>query len=144
MNDDIYQTELLRLAADAAGAGRLPSPDGTATVDNPLCGDRVTLDVKLSGGKIAAIGHDVRACLLCQASASVIGRHAAGRDAGELQRVMTAVAELLKKPAETTALPWPELAAFAPVAQHRSRHACVLLPFRALTQAVEAAAAKPN
>ena len=32
-------------------------------------------------------------------------------------------------------MPWPELAAFAPVHAHKSRHECVLLPFEALYQA---------
>jgi nitrogen fixation protein NifU and related proteins len=34
---------------------------------------------------------------------------------------------------------WPELAAFEPVHRHKSRHDCVLLPFDALTQALEQA-----
>jgi nitrogen fixation NifU-like protein len=32
---------------------------------------------------------------------------------------------------------WPELAAFAPVHAHKSRHECVLLPFEALIRALD-------
>lgn len=57
-------------------------PTETATVDNPLCGDRVTIDVKLAGGKLAAIGHQVRGCLLCEAAAATIARSLRDRDPG--------------------------------------------------------------
>jgi nitrogen fixation NifU-like protein len=41
-------------------------------------------------------------------------------------------------------MPWPELAAFAPVHAHKSRHDCVLLPFAALTQALDQLAPEPR
>ena len=57
MSDPLYRKELLRLAADARGAGRLTRPHGTATAHNPACGDRVTVDVALEDGRIAALAH---------------------------------------------------------------------------------------
>jgi nitrogen fixation protein NifU and related proteins len=142
MTDDIYQTDLLRLAAEARGAGRLTDPDVSVTLDNPLCGDRVTIDLKLAGGTISAIGHEVKACVLCQAAASVLGRHAVGNNAMALQEIAKIVARILKPDGGITNSPWSELSAFGPVAAHRSRHACVLLPFRALTQALDSAGSK--
>ncbi|HUN53090.1 MAG TPA: iron-sulfur cluster assembly scaffold protein [Candidatus Sulfotelmatobacter sp.] len=140
---DIYQTDLLRLAAEATGAGRLAEADASVTTDNPLCGDRITLDLKLAGGKVSALGHDVKACVLCQAAASVIGRHAVGADSAALKAVAAAVARILKPDGLPAAAPgWPELQAFAPVSGHKSRHACVLLPFRALSQALDLAGQK--
>ena len=53
--DPLYRRELLRLAADAKGAGHLSAPDVTATRHNPACGDRVTVEVSpydLSRGRI--------------------------------------------------------------------------------------------
>ena len=47
MNDALYQAEILRLAKDGRGNQRLEDADGSARVDNPLCGDRVTVDLKL-------------------------------------------------------------------------------------------------
>jgi nitrogen fixation NifU-like protein len=141
--DDMYQTDLLRLAAEATGAGRISNPDASVTADNPLCGDRITLDVKLAGGAVSALGHEVKACVLCQAAAAVIGRHAVGTAPGALRDTAAAVARILRpdgQPATPSA--WPELAAFQPVAGHKSRHACVLLPFRALTQALDLAVGK--
>ena len=128
----IYQEAIKALAAAATGEGALASPDGRALVDNPLCGDRVEMEVKVADGRVAAVAHQVRGCLLCRAVASVIGKHAAGASAAEIERVSAGVSEMLEKQAPPPAA-WQELDAFAPVHGHRSRYRCVQLPFEALT-----------
>ena len=137
MIDELYQKELLRHAAAAVGHGRLEAPDGTITLDNPLCGDRVTLDVRVRSGRISEISHVVRACLLCQASASMIGAHAVGETMARIGDIMEAVGRMLKEGVPLSDEVWPDLSAFTPVAAHKSRHQCVLLPFEALIKAGE-------
>ena len=138
MNEPLYQAAIVGLARAAHGKGRLEAPDGSATVDNPLCGDRITIDVRMDGERVAAVGHQVRGCLLCEAAASVIGTHAAGATRAELVAASEAAKAMLKG-ADAAPPRWPELSAFAPVRAHRSRHSCVLLPFEALTKALAAA-----
>src|SRR5262249_10145123 len=70
--DDIYSTRSLELSADIPLAERLADPDGTATAHSKLCGSTVTVDLKLAGDRVAAFGQTVKACLLGQASASVM------------------------------------------------------------------------
>jgi hypothetical protein len=73
MSDELYQTRIVALAKSKTGAGKLAAPTKSARRDNPLCGDRVTIDVKLDDtGHIAEIAHQVRGCLLCQASAAAL------------------------------------------------------------------------
>lgn len=136
MIEDVYQTDLLKLAARARGAGRLAAPDASAMVDNPLCGDRITIDLALDGERIAAIGYEVKACVLCQASASILGDHAAGRTADELRALGAAIEAMLKREGEPPGRPWQAYEAFLPVRRSKSRHECVMLPFRALAQAL--------
>ena len=136
MRDEIYQTELLKLAAQARGAGRLDQPDRTARVDNPLCGDRVTVDLKLDGGgRIEAIGFEVKACLICQASASVLGEHGPGCTADEVAEVGERVEAMLKSDEPPLDDEVGEFRPFLPVRSHKSRHECVLLPFKAIRRA---------
>ena len=73
MSDPLYRKELLRLAADAHGAGRLAAPDASGTLFNPACGDKVTIGLELQHHRITAIAHDTKACVLAQASASILG-----------------------------------------------------------------------
>jgi NifU-like protein involved in Fe-S cluster formation len=135
--DDLYQKEILRLAAEAHGAGRLSGPDGTATVDNPFCGDRVTIDLKLDGGRITGIGFEAKACALCQASASVIGHSVTDKSRSDIEQAMHILGAYLKSEGELPAGAWPEFGVFAPVKAHPSRHRCLLLPFEALLLAFD-------
>lgn len=139
MSDDLYQQAIMERAKGRAGAGRLDTPDASVTVDNPLCGDRITLDVNLANGAIAAIGHQVRGCALCQASASVIATAAIGQTPAAANAGRDTLKSVLK--GETATGAWSDLGIFAPVQRHKSRHDCVLLPFEALAQAL--AQAKP-
>lgn len=144
MRDDLYHQAILDLAREATGHGRLPAPRVSIRVDNPLCGDRVTLDLDLQDGRVSALGHQVRGCLLCQAAAAVIGGRAPGQTPAALHENTERLRRLIVDGPgdEGGAAPdgvWPELAAFAPVHRYKSRHECVLLPFVALGRALEKA-----
>lgn len=141
MNDALYQAEILRLAKDGRGNQRLEDADGSARVDNPLCGDRVTVDLKLKDGKISAVGHRVQGCALCEASAALIRQHAIGESLAGLETVRRQVLEYLTG-ARDGDLDWPELQSFAPVREFKSRHECVRLPFDAALNALKDALEK--
>jgi nitrogen fixation NifU-like protein len=134
----IYNARMLRLAAEAVGAGRLAEPDASAEIVNPTCGDRITVDVRIANGRIAAIGHEVHACVLTQASASLLGRHAPDRTAAEIHEVATQIEAMLNGESGAPAGDWSDYAALAPVRAHRGRHECVMLPLRALLAALAA------
>ena len=134
MTDQLYQEQIVALAKARIGAGKLEAPTKSARRDNPLCGDRVTIDVRLDGqGRIAELAHQVRGCLLCQASASALSSVAVGRDAGGIAVLRHDAERAVGREAGEAAEPF---AAFAPVAAHKSRQACVLLPFEALKDAL--------
>jgi NifU-like protein involved in Fe-S cluster formation len=139
MKDELYHQAILELAKKARHAGRLEAPQASVTVDNPLCGDRVTLDLTLANGRVREVGHRVRGCLLCQAAAVAIGLRAPGETPAALRAVARDLGAALAGVPGAAPMPWPELAAFAPVHAHKSRHECVLLPFDALAQALDQA-----
>mgnify|MGYP003446639958 FL=1 len=135
MSEDLYQQALLELARAAHGAGTLPSSDGEALRDSPLCGDRVRMQVALEGGRIRAIAHDVKGCLLCRAAASLVGLHGAGLDAAGAGALRDRVAATLAGSEPPPG--WPELKLFEPGRPHRKRHSCVLLPLETLAAALD-------
>jgi NifU-like protein involved in Fe-S cluster formation len=134
----IYNARMLRLAAEATGAGRLSEPDGSAEIVNPTCGDRITVDVQIAHGRIAALGYEVHACVLTQASASLLGRHAPDRTAAEIHEVATQIEAMLGAGSGAPRGAWSDYAALEPVRAHKSRHECVMLPLRALLAALAA------
>ena len=134
----IYHDAIKALATAATGEGTLAAPDGKALVDNPLCGDRVDMEVTVADGRVAAVAHRVRGCLLCRAAASVIGRHAPGASLADIEEISAGVSEMLEKQAPAPPR-WKDLEAFVPVHGHRSRYRCVQLPFEAVLAALRAA-----
>jgi len=136
MSEGLYQDAIMVLAKDTSASGRLPAPDVSATVDNPLCGDRVTIDLALTQGAIEKLHHHVRGCALCKASAALLAKEGMGLDAVQLESAAEALgAYLLDKGDLDNSL--PGLGAFEPVKPHKSRHDCILLPFRAALEALK-------
>lgn len=136
MSDAIYHDAIVALARDASAAGALDAPQATATVDNPLCGDRVAVDLAFEGERISALRHRVRGCLLCQASAAALAIAAVGATREDLRAGAASLAALLKDGAPLPAGRFAPFAAFAPLARHRSRHDCAKLPLLAAEKAL--------
>ncbi len=63
--------------------GELEGPDGAAAVENPVCGDRLRLTVRLEGGRLAALAYRVQGCSGAIAAASVMSELARGRTPAE-------------------------------------------------------------
>lgn len=133
---ELYHAAIVEAARRACGSGRLDNPDASVSVDNPLCGDRVSIDVHVAGGRLRGVAHRVRGCLLCEAAASIIATNAIGETAQELALVSAALSHALADGFTDGSIGWQDLAVFAPVARHRSRHRCVTLAFEALAAAM--------
>ncbi len=134
MSNALYHEALVAKARSGVGKGRLVDPQATARLDNPLCGDRVTIDLNLADGRIAAVGHEVKGCLLCEAAAATIAELAPGKSPDEARDLATTVTRMMKEglaPADAA------LDIFTPVITAKSRRDCVILPFGALTKALD-------
>jgi NifU-like protein involved in Fe-S cluster formation len=139
MSDPLYRKEILRLAADAHGAGRLSEPHRTGTAHNPTCGDRVTFEVVTdAGGSIQALAHETKACVLSQASASILGRDAKSLSRADVAELRAVVTAMLKEGAAVPGQPFADYGAFDGVTGYPNRHSCVLLPIEALLAALDA------
>ncbi len=132
--DPLYRREILRLAANAAGAGLLAHADASATAHNPACGDRVTVELALEDGRISALGHTTQACVLTQASAALLSGLAPGRGQAELEALAGKVRAFLAggRPPEGYGV-------FDGLTGHAGRHRCVLLPLEAALEALQSA-----
>ncbi len=133
---EIYNSKIIELAAAIPRAERLSSPDASATAHSKLCGSTISVDIKLASGRIAAFGQLVKACLLGQAAASVMGREAVGSTPAELRQVADTMRRMLKEGGEPPTGRWADLAVLQPVKDHKARHASTLLVFEAVERAL--------
>lgn len=70
--DDIYRQYILEHYREPRNHGHLDNPDIHAADTNPLCGDRVEIDLKLEGDRVNAVRFAGRGCAISQASASML------------------------------------------------------------------------
>jgi nitrogen fixation NifU-like protein len=135
--DELYQATILDHDRAPRNHGPLAGATHVATVDNPLCGDIVTVELVVDGGAVHAAGFVGRGCSLSRAAGSMLTTQLAGLPLTEARAHLDRFEALVGSPPDA---PTPdglgELAAFAGVRRFRSRRACALLAARAVRAAL--------
>jgi NifU-like protein involved in Fe-S cluster formation len=134
--DDIYNTRILELSAAIPRTGHIPAPQGTGEAHSKLCGSTVSVELMLDGDRIADFAQNVKACLLGQAAASVVGREIIGTGIAEFRDVAETMRRMLKENGPPPAGRWADLGLLEPVRDYRHRHASTLLVFDAVERAL--------
>lgn len=140
--EDIYTQRILELAAAIPRTTRLSAPQATATAHSKLCGSTVSVDLAMEGDVVTDYGQSVKACLLGQSAASVMGREIVGSSADELRAVGAQMRKMLKQGGPPPSGKWADLAVLEPVRDYRARHASTLLVFDAVEDAIRQIEAK--
>jgi NifU-like protein involved in Fe-S cluster formation len=96
----------------------------------------------MEDGRITALAHQTQACVLAQASAAILGAQAPGLSPTEVQLLAEKVAAMLQG-GPVPSPPFSAFGVFDGVAEHRGRHVCVMLPFKAMLDALSETA-KPG
>jgi NifU-like protein involved in Fe-S cluster formation len=134
--EDIYSQRILELAAAIPRTARLEAPLASATAHSKLCGSTVTVDLAMEGDIVTDYGQSVKACLLGQSSASVMGREIIGSTAAELRAVGAAMRNMLKRGGPPPGGKWGDLSVLEPVRDYKARHPSTLLVFDAVEDAI--------
>jgi nitrogen fixation NifU-like protein len=116
--------------------GRLEHPDAHAEGFNPLCGDRLELDVALDGERIRDLRFEGKGCAISMASASLMTEALKGRTRAEAQRYFQEVHDLLTRADFTPTLELGKLAALSGVREFPVRVKCASLCWHTLNAAL--------
>jgi NifU-like protein involved in Fe-S cluster formation len=139
MSDALYNEKILEAARGLDPDDRLSDPQASVQLTSPLCGSRIRVDLRLDGGRVADYGQEVRACALGQSSAAIMKRHVVGMTRDELVDLRDRVEAMLKRGGDPPGGDWSELEILLPARAHKSRHASIMLPFKAAVKAFDAA-----
>jgi NifU-like protein involved in Fe-S cluster formation len=137
MLTNIYSQQILDLAGNIPRQGRLAAPDATAKAHSKLCGSTIVVDLVMDGGKVADFAHDVKACALSQAAASIMARNVIGSTAAELRVLRDQVRAMLKENGPAPTGKWAEIAVLEPVRDFKARHTSTMLTFEATVDCVD-------
>lgn len=134
--EDIYSQQLLELAASMPRTQRLTAPQATAKAHSKLCGSTVEVDLVMEGDTVTDYGQTVRACLLGQTAAAIMGREIVGSTAAELRQVGAAMRKMLKENGPPPSGRWQDLALLEAVRDYKARQPSTLLVFDAVEDAI--------
>lgn len=135
---DLYQEIVMRHAKSPAHRRTLPRCDARAEGDNPLCGDRVSVEIlRDSAGRVIDCGFEARGCAIVVASADMMAGAVQGLTENAITSLSASVMTLITQ-GDTTAVgeAHAELRALSGVAAYRSRMKCASLPWAALRAAL--------
>jgi nitrogen fixation protein NifU and related proteins len=139
---DLYQEVILDHGRHPRHANRLEEFDATAKGDNPMCGDRVQIWLRLDTNKIGKIGFEARGCAISVASADLMAETVQGRATSDTRALFEAFREMVRTGScstceATIAEPMESLAPLAGVHEYPSRVKCATLPWYALMAALD-------
>jgi nitrogen fixation NifU-like protein len=134
--EDLYQAAILEHDAEPRNEGALEAPTHRAKLSNPLCGDRVQLDLRSEAGRVVEARFVGRGCALSRASASMLTEQIRGRSLDEAKAMTEAVEAWLAEPGRPPAA-LAELEPLGAVRAFPSRVRCVTLAWSALAQALD-------
>lgn len=134
--DDLYREVILDHYSHPRNKGALDDADIKVEGANPLCGDELSIYVKLADGKISDVAFVGRGCSISQASASMMTEQIKGKSLDEAKDLVGQFKAMMHGdpvPDETLG----DLMALQGVRKFPVRIKCATLSWVALEQGVE-------
>lgn len=133
--DELYREVILDHYSSPRNRRRIESPDAEAEGYNPLCGDDVTVQLRLEDGAIADAAFEGQGCSISQASASMLTEQVQGLSLAEAQGLAEAFRRLMQDGAEVDQ-DLGDLEALTGVKKFPVRVKCATLAWNALLEAL--------
>jgi len=86
MSEDIYKEIILDHYRNPRNKGRISGAEISAQDNNPVCGDRLSIDIKLEDNVVSDIKFDGEGCAISQSSASILTEMLMGKTVDELSK----------------------------------------------------------
>jgi nitrogen fixation protein NifU and related proteins len=131
----LYQELILEHHRNPRNTGKLAGATHSADANNPLCGDRTSVTLRVEGAKIIDARCEVLGCAICRASSSMLTEAVIGRDAASALTLTDQFLALVAGQVGDSAALGP-LLAFSRVREFPGRARCATLSWEALRRAL--------
>ena len=133
----MISSEIIKIASDTSNCGIKKNSSYIATSKSKICGDKITVEIKISNNKIERMYYETESCIFCQASASLLSNiiikaniKNLQTDLNEINMTHKSKKIILKKKYK----PFRKLFQ----QKYKEKFSCILLPFNALLKVVNA------
>jgi nitrogen fixation protein NifU and related proteins len=136
--EQLYDTVIMDHINNARNFRALAAPDRKAEALSTLCGDSVTVYLKLDGERIADVAFQCSSCAISMASASIMTEAVKGKSRGEVEALSSEVTRAIteNRASEETAFNADQAAIFAALRAFPARKTCATVAWHALTAAL--------
>jgi nitrogen fixation NifU-like protein len=132
---DLYQEIILDHYKKPRNAGRLEEPSCSASGDNPLCGDKISISVKKTGDKVEDIRWNGAGCAISTASASLMSEAIKGKSKADIDALFAKFHAMVTGTGSSEGL--DKLEVFSGVCEFPVRVKCASLAWHTLMAALE-------
>jgi nitrogen fixation protein NifU and related proteins len=134
--NDLYRDVILDHNRQPRNFGALEPADASVEGFNPMCGDHLTLRLRLNQDTISDIRFEGQGCAISTASASLMTEAVKGKSRGEALKLFERVHQLLTDDAAPPADELGKLAALSGVREYPARVKCASLCWHTLASAL--------
>jgi nitrogen fixation NifU-like protein len=134
--DELYRETVLVHARHPHNKGNLEDADREGEGTNPICGDRVGVQLALDGDRISEAQFHGSGCALSQASASMLTDAVKGKSSAETARLIDGVERMLRGE-DWSDIDLGDLEGLQGVVRFPARVRCALLAWKVLRQALD-------
>ena len=136
---ELYTNEIMSFAAHIPYIGTLEGAQGHGSGHSKLCGSRINVWLNMKKGVVSEFSQEVKACLVGQASASMLGANIIGCSKVEIAETREKVRLMLEEDGEAPVGKWSAFELLIPVRNYKSRFSTVLIAFDAVLKAMDMA-----
>ena len=135
---DLYQEILLEHNSKPRNFKAVEDASQTSEGYNPLCGDQITLSLKIVGGVIDDVGFQGSGCAISRASASMMTQSIKGRSVEQAQNIFDAFHHMITEPeGEIDLDTLGDLETLAGVNEYPTRIKCAILAWHTMKAALD-------
>lgn len=136
--NELYQEVILDHNRSPRNFGKLDNADHHAEGYNPLCGDRVRIDLRMAGDEIAEVVFEGQGCAISTASASLMTQALKGRRLEEARGIFESFRRMVRG---EEVVEWPDelesLEVFSGLQDYPVRVKCATLAWHTVLAALE-------
>ncbi|MFD0716441.1 Fe-S cluster assembly sulfur transfer protein SufU [Paenibacillus sp. GCM10027626] len=133
--DDLYRRVIMDHYKNPRNRGTMDADSVTINLNNPTCGDRISLQLQLEDGKVKQAKYTGEGCSISMSSASMMTEAVKGKSLDEALALADNFSSFIK--GESVEFDYEDIEALSGVSKFPARIKCATLAWNALRKGIE-------
>lgn len=132
----MINSEILKLALNTTNVGLKNKYSHRISLKNSICGDKITLEIIVSGTKIKSMKYETESCVFCEASASLLSKKIINSNTKNIKRDFNVLKKISKQKSFQIPKKYSDFKKLIK-SDNFNRFNCIFLPFDAVIKALK-------